>query len=198
MDNIYNKIWKLAKPYYEKGRIYDIPHIEWMMKQIERICKIENLNERLLMPIGILHDVGYSEQTNNNPNIKCQNSKKAHMVAGAKIARKILEKVNYDPTLIEKIVHYISFHDNWVFGDNTPFKECKEMGVFNDLDFLWGQSSYEMLKRQGESIGKTPAEMYNFWMNDEKLINRPFLCEFTKKMFKEFMDKRKEEIGGKN
>jgi len=193
MDNIYNKIWKLARPYYEKGRIYDIPHIEWMIQQTERICKIESLDEKLLIPIGILHDVGYSEQKDNNPNIKSQDSKKAHMVAGEKIARKILEKVNYHHNL-QKIVHYISVHDNWILGDNTPYKECKEMGVFNDLDFLWGQSSYEMLRYQGESIGKTPAEMYVFWMKDEKLINRPFSCESTRKMFKEFMDKRKEEI----
>ena len=56
---------------------------------------------------------------------------------------------------------------------------------------------YNYVRKQSDT-GKTPAEMYNFWMNDEKLINRPFSCESTKKMFKEFMDKRKEEIGGKN
>ena len=45
MKQIYLKIWELAKPYYEKARVFDIPHIEWMMKQADRIADIEKLNK---------------------------------------------------------------------------------------------------------------------------------------------------------
>lgn len=194
MQQIYLDLWKLAKPYYEKGRVYDIPHIEWFMKEVERISKIENLDEKLLMPIAVLHDVGYSVAGESNPNIKSQESKKLHMAEGAKIAKEILTQLNYDSDLIEKIVYYISVHDNWVFGDDAPYRECREMAVFNDLDFLWSQSSYEMFEHQSKSIGKKPQDMYDFWMNDEKLVRRPFVCESTRKLFEEFMSDRKQEI----
>lgn len=193
MKEIYKKLWESAKPYYEKGRVYDIPHIEWMMKEIDRIAKIENLNEDLLMPIAILHDVGYSVAGHVNPNIKCPDSKQAHMIEGAKIAEKILAELEYDKELSQKIVRYISVHDNWILGDDAPFKECKEMGVFNDLDFLWGQSSFEVFRQQAESMGKGPEEMHDFWAADEKLTRRPFACEATKKMFGEYMSARKKE-----
>lgn len=194
MREKYQKLWELAKPYYEKGRVYDIPHIEWMMGEVDRIAKIEALDEDLLMPIAILHDVGYSVAGHANPNIKCKDSKKAHMEEGAKIAEKLLREINYDPGLTEKIVRYISMHDNWIFDDDAPFKECREMGVFNDLDFLWAQSSLEIFERQAESMGKKVEDMHDFWMNDEKLVRRPFSCDATRKLFEEFMSARKKEI----
>jgi len=60
MEEQYLKVWELAKPFYEKGRSYDIPHIAWMMKEAETIAESEMLDKRILLPIVILHDVGYS------------------------------------------------------------------------------------------------------------------------------------------
>jgi hypothetical protein len=194
MKEIYKKLWELAKSYYEKGRSYDIPHIEWMMGEADRILKIEKLNEDLLMPIVILHDVGYSMAGNKNPRMKCQDSKRKHMEDGAKISGELLEKIGYDPELTKKIVHYISVHDNWIFGDDLPFKESREMAVFNDLDFLWAQSSLGMFEYGAKSMGMKTEEMYDFWINDEKLVRRPFSCEATKKMFEKFMEERKKEV----
>lgn len=41
MEEEYLKIWELAKSYYKKGRSYDIPHIEWMMKEADRLADEE-------------------------------------------------------------------------------------------------------------------------------------------------------------
>lgn len=194
MKEIYKKLWNLAKPYYQKGRAYDIPHVEWMMGEALRIARIENLNEGLLLPIVILHDVGYSMAGNKNPRMKCKDSKRKHMDNGAKIAGELLEKIDYDPELKKKIVRYISVHDNWIFGDDKPFKECREMGIFNDLDFIWAVSSLSMFEYGAKSMGMKIEEMYDFWLNDEKLVHRPFSCEATKKMFKKFMKARKKEV----
>lgn len=183
MDKIYLKIWKLAKPYYEKGRSYNIHHIQWIMKKADKIAEKEGLNKKLLLPIVILHDVGYAKVKEKNPNIKDKESKKIHMKAGAEIARKILEKVNYDPNLSKKIVHYVSVHDNWLFGDDTPYQECKEMAVFNDLDFLYVTSSFKAFKIFAASMQMTPQEFYQFWSKDEKLTRRPFCCQATQKMW---------------
>lgn len=195
MKQIYKKLWELAKPYYKKGRSYDIPHVEWMMGEAKRIAKIENLNEGLLLPIVILHDVGYSMAGNKNPRMKCKDSKRKHMEDGAKIAGKLLEKIYYDPELAKKIVYYISVHDNWIFDDDAPFKECREMGVFNDLDFIWAVSSLSMFEYGAKSMGMKTEEMYDFWLNDEKIVRRPFSSEITKKMFEKFMAERKKVLG---
>ena len=194
IERIYQEIWELARPYYQKGRAYDVPHIVWMMREANRIADLEGLEKKLLLPIVILHDVGYSAVGNNNPNIKDKNSKIAHMAEGARIAEDILRKVDYDTDLSKKIMDFISVHDNWILGDDSPYKKCKEIAVFQDLDFLYSQSSYEIFKKQAASIGKKPEEMWEFWLNDEKLTRRPFCCAETLKLFKRYMEERYEDI----
>ncbi len=183
MDEIYLKIWELAKPYYEKGRIYDLDQIEWMMKQGERIADNIGVDKEIFLPLIILHDVGYYFVVNKNPHIKDKISKSLHTVEGAKIAKKILGEVGYEPQLTEMIVQCVLKHDNWAFGDDKPYQESKLMALFNDLDFLYVNSSFEAFKTTGESMGLNPKKFYEFWINDEKLVRRPFCCAETKKMW---------------
>jgi len=110
------------------------------------------------------------------------------------IARDILQKINYDPHLSTIIIANISVHDNWVFGDDLPFKASTEMALFNDLDFLYAQSSLQQFKYCAESLGLKTEEMYEFWMKDEKLTRRPFCCKQTKKLFERLMKERKREL----
>lgn len=198
MKKIYNKIWELTKPYYEKGRIYDIEQVTWMLKNATKITKKLKIDNDTLFPLIILHDVGYCVIKDKNPHLKNKNYKILHMKEGAKIAKQILGRVDYDSHLLEKIVYYVSVHDNWVLGDDKPFKESIAMALFNDLDFLYAQSSYDAFEIGGKSMGIKPEEMYNFWMNDEKLSRRPFCCNETKELFNELMKKRKKEIDAKN
>jgi len=194
MDQIYLKIFKLARPYYEKGRPYDIPHVEWMMEKAQKIAPKLDLNEKILYPLIILHDVGYSAVNEANPDIKDSNFKRIHMVEGAKIAKKILRDVDFDPELSEKIVYYVSVHDNWVFSDDEPFKECIEMAFFNDLDFAYAQSDIGILENNAQSMGIGLEDMYDFWINDEKLTRRPFCCKETQEIFNKNMEKFKKEL----
>lgn len=196
MNKIYLEIWRLAKPYYEKGRPWDVKHVEWMMKQAEKLAVMEGLDKRLLLPIVILHDVGYSAIREKSVSFNNKSQKIAHMAAGAKIAREILEKVGYDKNLTEKIVYFISVHDNWLLGDDTPFKTCKEMAAFNDLDFLWVNSSFDVFRTSAKAMKMTLKQFHAFWSKDEKLVRRPFCCEYTKKMFEETMKEYEKRIDG--
>lgn len=198
MNNKYLKIWELAKPYYEKGRIYDIEQVTWMTQKAEKIIQTFEVNKDILFPLIILHDIGYSIITNKNPHLKDKNTKIVHMKVGSEIAETILKEVNYDSKLSKIIVYGVSVHDNWVIGDDKPFKESVEMALFNDLDFLYAQSSYEALKIGGQSMGLSPKEMFNFWSKDEKLIRRPFCCKGTNDLFVKQMNKRKKEIDAEN
>ncbi|MDD5182425.1 MAG: hypothetical protein PHC66_04635 [Candidatus Nanoarchaeia archaeon] len=194
MDKIYSDIWKLAKPYYQKGRSHDIPHIEWMMGKADRIAGIEGLEKRILLPTCILHDVGYVGVNGDIPRCKDKELKILHMEKGAQIADNILTQVSYDPKLAEVIVYNVSVHDNWILNDSAPFKNSREMALFNDLDFLWGVSNKEIFEVTGRGMGLGPKETYEFWLHDEKLAKRPFCCKETQKMWKLYMAERKKEF----
>ena len=109
MKEVYNKIWELARPYYEKGRPMDIDHIDWMMGDAVVVCKKEGLDDSILLPLVILHDVEYGvgEKVSS-----ARGSKIQHMAEGAKIARSLLEKVGYPDDKVKKIEDYILVHDN--------------------------------------------------------------------------------------
>ncbi|MDD5567398.1 MAG: HD domain-containing protein [Patescibacteria group bacterium] len=194
MESIYKKIWQLAIPFYKKGRSYDIIQVRWMMKEGDRIADLEKIDKKLLLPLIILHDVGYSKVKIKDPHIKDKDTKRVHMREGAKIAAKILEQVKYDPELAKIIVRYISIHDNWVFGDDWPYKSSREMALFNDLDFLWVTSSFRAFAANGKSMGLTPKNFYKFWESDEKLTRRPFCCSATQKIFDESMRRIKQQL----
>ncbi len=187
MKKIFQQIWELAKPFYQEGRSYDIEQIEWMVLQAERLSRSLKIEEKILLPLVILHDVGYYQIKEKNPNIKDVKTKKGHMKKGSQIAKKILTQVNYDKELIDKIVYYISVHDNWLLDDHALFRNDKLLALFNDLDFLFVTASFKHFKVTGESIDLEPKEFYKFWKNDEKLTNRPFCCEETSELFKKSM-----------
>ena len=190
MKQIYQQIWKLAKPYYKKGRPMDINHIEWMMKDALLVCKKEKLDDSLLLPLVILHDVGYAE---TGPGYYNKKLKIAHMKAGKKIAKKILEKVNYPKEKIKKICYYISVHDNWFLGDNKVYENDIILATFTDLDFIWmvaPKGFPEFLK----ILQKTKKETIKYIENNEKLTARPFSTKTAKELYQKYLKERKKGL----
>lgn len=191
MKSVYSRIWRLSMPYYQSGRKTDVLHILWMMDIALMVCKNEQLDDSLLMPLVILHDVGYSGIEEGNPfNIDIR---KAHMAEGAKIARVILESVMYPANKIPIIVQYISIHDNWALGDNAIYKKDIILGVFNDLDFIW-MATQEGFKAVTEIRGLDPAGMMDFLVNNEKLEKRPFCSKTLAHLFEEYLNERCKEF----
>jgi hypothetical protein len=190
MDPIYFKIWELAQPYYEQGRPMDIAHIKWMMRDAFLVCQMEKIDDSLLLPLVILHDVGYAKVPKDNPfNLDLR---KAHMEEGAKIAKEILEKVDYPKDKVEKIVYYVSVHDNWAFGDDEVYKNDIILGVFNDLDFMW-LATEKGFVAIADYLKLNHKAMLEYIKNDEKLINRPLSTKTTQKLFANYIEERKEE-----
>ena len=193
MKQIYEKIWELAKPYYKKGRPMDIDHIQWMMRDAFFVCQKENLDDSLLLPLVILHDVGYAEVPKDTP-FKL-NLRKAHMEAGAKIARHILEKLNYPKDKIEKIEYYISVHDNWALGDNEIYIKDKILGAFTDLDYTW-MATPKGFPALIKILNKTKQEMIEYLETHEKPTNRPFSTKTTKNLYEKYLEDRRKDILG--
>ncbi len=191
MKEVYKDIWKLAKPYYEKGRPNDIEHINWMMKDAMFICEEENIDDSLLLPLVILHDVGYRNIESGNP--LDLNLRKAHMEEGEKISRNILMKLNYNKDKINQISYYVSVHDNWALGEDKIYKEDLILGVFNDLDFMW-MATLKGFSIMKNILRKDKKAMVEYLENEEKLIKRPFSTKTTKSLFGKYLNERKKEI----
>lgn len=190
MKDIYLDIWNLAKQYYIKGRPMDIDHIEWMMGDAILICEKEKLDDTILLPLVILHDVGYSEVPKDNPfNLDIR---KAHMDKGCIISKRILSELKYDMKKIEIISNYVAVHDNWSFGDNNIYKD-KILGTFNDLDYIWMATPKGFVALMG-ILKKNKKEMLEFLETNEKLINRPFLTKTASDLYEDYIRGRTMEL----
>jgi len=183
MKTIYQKMWELAKPYYEKGRPMDTVHIEWMTKEAEMVCEMEGFDESIFMPLVILHDVGYSQFPKD---------KGMHMKSGAKIAGRILKEIGYPQPKLEKIVRYVSVHDNWALDDDSVFEDPL-LAAFNDLDFTWTVAP-KGLPAVARMVGKTEKEILEWAEANEKHKRRPFSTKTTSQLYERCVKDRQQEL----
>lgn len=188
MKQIYLRLWKLAKPYYQKGRPMDVDHIEWMMEEAEKVCKREGLDEEILMPLVMLHDVGYAEMPSGNPYELAM--RKGHMAAGARIAQKLLQGIDYPADKAEKIVYFVSVHDNWALDDYEVYKKNKILWAFIDLDFIW-MATPKGFPALMKIYAMNPQELIKYLENRRREQKMPFCCPTTKKLFSDYMVERK-------
>lgn len=193
---MYKQIWDEAKTYYLKGRPMDIDHIEWFMHVVEEVCKIENLDETLLMPLAILHDVGYSALVDPvNANYYGTDSRKAHMKAGAEIAEKILQSVGYPQDKSKIIVHYVGIHDNWAFGEVDIYIKDKILGTFKDFDYLWiyTKKGCEAIQKV---LKKNNQEMLKHLRDEVSPIygQKPFSTVFAKELRETYLKEREKDL----
>lgn len=196
MNPLYEKIWYKAKTYYLKSRPMDVAHIEWMMKQVEEVCKLENLDETILMPLAILHDVGYATLVNPvTANYYDKDIRRAHMKAGAEIAEQILKSVDYPEDKVKKIVEYVGIHDNWAFGEVDIYLKDRILGTFKDFDYLWIYTKVGCDAIQ-KVLKKSNLEMLEHLRNEVSPIHgkKPFSTEYTKKLRETYLKEREEEL----
>lgn len=199
MKDVYNKIWQLAKPYYEKGRPMDIAHIEWFMAEAERISRKEGLDDTILLPLAILHDVGYSEISDvKTANYYGTDIRKAHMAAGKVIAQKILQEVGYSKDKIDKIVEYVGIHDNWAFGEVNLYMNDPVLGTFKDLDYLWIYTK-EGCESIQQVLKKNSQEMLEYLLKEPSPIGgkKPFSNTSTTILHDRLLKEREREYGNK-
>lgn len=206
INPVYKEIWEKARPYYEKGRPMDIDHIEWFMQVATEIAAAENLDDSILLPLAILHDVGYSMVEDvATTNYYQGNIRALHMVEGAKIARQILEGLQYDPKKIETIVHDISVHDNWAFdgidGQDgvTLYLKDPILGTFKDLDYIWIFTE-KGSKGIQPTLKKNDVQMIEHLRNEPSPIygKKPFSNNSTKNLHAKLLAEREQEFAKKN
>ena len=78
-----------------------------------------------------------------------------HELEGASIARQILQSLNYEPHLIDKISSIIQRHDSGKQADSL------EEGLVKDADKLWRFSKTGFWK-ETERQGLSPVELHHY------------------------------------
>jgi HD superfamily phosphohydrolase YqeK len=156
------KLLRLAEPYLSVRN--DLLHTQVAHQYCLRLLSAEGGDQRIVEPAVILHDVGWSklppEQIKLAFGIRAggQEAKRInriHEVEGAVISGKLLQTLNYDPLLIERIAQMIERHDS---GERPEGLEEK---ILKDADKLWRFSRYgfwQELERQELEI----LELYRY------------------------------------
>jgi MoaA/NifB/PqqE/SkfB family radical SAM enzyme len=189
LDNINSRVLKLAEKYYAKSFDYSYPHIEWMMRESISLAKNKKIDQSILLPLIILHDVGYSK-TKDNPFFS--RSRIDHMKFGKKIALDILKKANYDQKMSGKIADLVSIHDNWALGDKESYQKNPLLGVFDDLHHTSALSD-SSFPEMSHYLDKSDAETLKY-LNDEGGEGHDFTCKETKQIHNKCYIKKKFDI----
>jgi HD superfamily phosphodiesterase len=179
LKGIYLKIFNLAGPYLDT-RDNDI-HTRVAYSFALKLLGAEGGDERVVIPAVLLHDLGWKMIPEElhlkafGPGKLDLEVNRIHEVEGARIAREILESVNYDPDLIEEIVTIISGHDS------RRQAQSLNDAIVKDSDKLW-RFSKEALVVDPKRFGVDPAARVE-WL--KRQIDGWFLTETAKKLAKE-------------
>jgi HD superfamily phosphodiesterase len=116
MRRIFKEVWELAKPYLDTrdNEIHTKISVEFGYKLLEG----EGGDEEVVIPAIMLHDVGWKKVPEElqlkgfGPKVTLPELTRIHEDEGVKIARHILEKVNYDNDKAEEILRIVGGHDS--------------------------------------------------------------------------------------
>jgi len=195
MDLKFEKIKQLASPYQDKRK--DEGHAETVTNFAIKLLGLEKADENIVIPAAILHDIGWSQLPDEqrliiwNP-LAIKEEKKlvrfAHQEQGVKLAKQILEEINYPQDKIKEILEIISQHDT-----RQGFISKNE-GLVRDADKLSRFSKNDLLTLRKQN--KTKQELQKIYKKLQDQINEEnfFYSEKAKQIAREELKNRKNEI----
>ena len=136
-------MWQKCSLLLEKSRKADLEHAKETVELILNYKGDLKIDESILIPVAMMHDIGHIAilpehfKYVTGPK-KITNEKLVHMLAGAKIAKDVLESVKYDEKKSQEIIDIISMHDTDALKDIDWKKvyDTKNKKVFHDFDRL--------------------------------------------------------------
>jgi HD superfamily phosphodiesterase len=116
MKPIYQKIFERAKPFLRTRK--NLIHTQIALRYATELLKTVKGDEEVVIPAVLLHDVGWKavpeplQLTAFGPNRSNPQAARLHEVEGARMARRILEGLQYPPEKIEEVFRIIRGHDS--------------------------------------------------------------------------------------
>jgi len=138
MKTIHTYIWDTALPYQDKRD--DAGHAFITLEYAKQLVDLEGGNKDIILPAIILHDTGWSQLSREewmvvfSPTATADDEmvvRLRHQEEGVKLARRILEEMDYPTAWTEEILEIISEHDT-----RKDFISNNE-GLMRDADKLW-------------------------------------------------------------
>ena len=185
--SVYKQIYQLARPYLSTR--YNDVHTEMSMHLAYQLLSAEGGQEDIVIPAIILHDVGWQKVPAAlhlkafGPKATLPELNRAHEQAGVKIARRILDEVNYDKEKIAEILKIIGGHDSR--KKSISLNDC----LVKDADKLWRftKTGFDIDNRRFE---ETVAEGLN---RLRKYLPRWFFTDTAYRIAKEELQQRERE-----
>ncbi len=191
----YHKIYRLALPYYKKGRKLDNVHHLVVAVNVSHILKEIELDEEVLIAAALLHDIGYSKISQEKRKTHWEKQvKRDHMKYGAEISKKILIKINFPKERIQQVSNIILEHDNNELG--LPIKS-KEAKVLKEADILWMATERAFwldVERRPDLIPKDWLNILEKRFTKEKAYTKYLKTKYSKKRVKIFLKKMKKQL----
>lgn len=160
MEETHKLIYEMAKPFLNT-RKNDI-HIEISLSYAFKLLEKEAGDSNVVIPAVLLHDLGWW-QVPEDMQLKAfgpqfdRELRRVHEVEGVKMARKILEKVNYEISKTEEILLIIDGHDSRLEAISQNDRIVKDA----DKLFRFSPRGFEIdYKRFGIERNK-----YRKWLN---------------------------------
>ncbi|OGI28469.1 MAG: hypothetical protein A2184_04045 [Candidatus Moranbacteria bacterium RIFOXYA1_FULL_44_7] len=169
-------------------------HAEIVTKFATKLCKLEKEADDIVVPAAILHDIGWSQLSeeekfiifnSNATKEEMLHVRIRHQKEGVKLAKEILEKLEYPLDQIKKILEIISQHDT-----RKGFFS-KEDGVMRDADKLWRFSKIGL----EADIRRREMKFHEYYNRMEKRIEEEnfFYSESAKSLAREELVERQRE-----
>ena len=136
-------------------------HTETSTRMAHELIKREGGDKDIVIPAIILHDVGWKSVPEDQqakafgPNVSSPEMTRLHEAEGVRIAKEILEKLNYDVDKIGEILEIIDGHDTRKEAISLNDK------IVKDADKLWRftKNGHEFMCRVfGEKFGESPMD----------------------------------------
>jgi HD superfamily phosphohydrolase YqeK len=144
-NNKFQEIWELALPYQDARD--DEGHGEVVTDYAIKLCKIEGVNEEVVVPAAILHDIGWSRLSGEERMLIFDHSidlevrlkaRYKHQEEGVKLGRELLDEVGYLEDLVEQILEIISEHDTregFFSEDEAAVRDADKLWRFSKVGF---------------------------------------------------------------
>ena len=123
---IKDSLLKAMKSYFGRD-IRRIDHAAQVTRYAEKLLEQEGGDYRIVIGAAVLHDIGIheAERKYNSNNGKYQ------QIEGPPIARKILKRLEFDPSEVDQICNIIAYHHS--IG---PMRDNPNFRILYDADWL--------------------------------------------------------------
>lgn len=190
MKPLFRKIWNLALPYQDKRG--DEGHAETVLNYAFELLKTENSNEDVVIPAAILHDIGWSQVSEEERMAVFRDLDRSmdiklrmrHQELGVILAKDILVRVNYPQNLTDEVLEIISQHDT-----RQGFLNEND-GIMRDADKLWRYSSNGF----SADLRRFKIDPHLLYQANKITLPNYFYSITAKRIAQRELEKRKSEI----